>query len=136
MDADPEGARTIARTLLETVCKRVLYHTETPYNDKDDLPALYRAVAMKLNFAPSQHTEANIQAYTRWRYGRVEGLGSLRNKIGDAHGRGKNGSAPERASRAARGEHGRYDGYVHRRNVEEGMTAPLQLPTTYRDVFT
>ena len=91
---------------------------------------------MKLNFAPSQHTEETFKRILGGVTGVVEGLGSLRNKIGDAHGRGKNGSAPERASRAARGEHGRYDGYVHRRNVEEGMTAPLQLPTTYRDVFT
>ena len=92
--ADPEGAITIARTLLETVCKRVLYHTETPYNDKDDLPALYRAVAMKLNFAPSQHTEETFKRILGGVTGVVEGLGSLRNKIGDAHGRGKTAVRP------------------------------------------
>jgi hypothetical protein len=52
--ADPEGAITSARTLLETVCKRVLDETGTEYDHKDDLPALYRAVATKLNIAPSQ----------------------------------------------------------------------------------
>jgi hypothetical protein len=39
--------------LLETVCKRVLDETGTEYDEKADLPALYRAVAKHLNIAPS-----------------------------------------------------------------------------------
>lgn len=58
---DPEGAITSARTLLETVCKRVLEETGTAYSDKDDLPALYKAVATKLNIAPSQHTQETFR---------------------------------------------------------------------------
>jgi hypothetical protein len=86
---DPEGAITSARTLLETVCKRVLDETGTDYDDKDDLPALYRAVATKLNIAPSQHTEETFKRILGGATSVVEGLGSLRNKIGDAHGQGK-----------------------------------------------
>jgi hypothetical protein len=85
---DPEGAITSARTLLETVCKRVLDETGIPYNDKEDLSALYKMVAMQLQIAPSQHTEETFRRILGGATSVVEGLGSLRNKIGDAHGRG------------------------------------------------
>jgi hypothetical protein len=74
---DPEGAITSARTLLETVCKRVLDETGTEYDDKDDLPALYRAVATKLNIAPSQHSEQTFKRILGGATSVVEGLGSL-----------------------------------------------------------
>jgi len=86
---DPEGAITSARTLLETVCKHVLDETGGTYTDKDDLPSLYRAVATALNIAPSQHTEEAFRRILGGATSVVEGLGSLRNKIGDAHGKGK-----------------------------------------------
>jgi hypothetical protein len=86
---DPEGAITSARTLLETVCKHVLDETGGTYTEKDDLPALYRAVAATLNIAPSQHTEEAFKRILGGATSVVEGLGSLRNKIGDAHGKGK-----------------------------------------------
>jgi hypothetical protein len=85
---DPDGAITSARTLLETVCKRILDEAGETYSDKDDLPALYRAVALKLQIAPSQHTEEAFKRILGGATSVVEGLGSLRNKIGDAHGQG------------------------------------------------
>jgi hypothetical protein len=85
---DPDGAITSARTLLETVCKRILDEVGETYADKDDLPALYRAVALKLQIAPSQHTEEAFKRILGGATSVVEGLGSLRNKIGDAHGQG------------------------------------------------
>jgi hypothetical protein len=72
------------------MCKRVLDKTGTEYDDKDDVPALYRVVATKLNIAPSQHTEETFKRILGGATSVVEGLGSLRNKIGDAHGQGKN----------------------------------------------
>jgi hypothetical protein len=91
---DPEGAITSARTLLETVCKRILDETETAYDDKDDLPGLYKAVATKLNIAPSLNTEETFKRILGGATSVVEGLGSLRNKIGDAHGQGGNPVRP------------------------------------------
>jgi hypothetical protein len=93
---DPDGAITSARTLLETVCKRILDETGDAYSDKDDLPALYRAIASKLQIAPSQHTEEAFKRILGGATSVVEGLGSLRNKIGDAHGQG--GKKPVRPS--------------------------------------
>ncbi|MFP3547641.1 abortive infection family protein, partial [Rhizobium sp. SIMBA_035] len=89
---DPEGAITAARTLLETVCKHVLDEVRTPYTDKEDLPKLYGMVAQKLNLAPSQHTEEPIKAILGGAMNLVNGLGTLRNRLSDSHGRG--GKAP------------------------------------------
>lgn len=90
---DPEGAITSARTLLETVCKHILDGAKTPYTD-NDLPALYRATAEQLKLAPSQHAEEAFKRILGGATSVVEGLGSLRNKIGDAHGQGRNPVKP------------------------------------------
>lgn len=86
-EADPAGAITAARTLLETVCKHLLEDQEgTPqYGPNDDLPKLYRSASERLNIAPSQHSEDAFKRILGNAAGVVEGLGALRNKIGDAH---------------------------------------------------
>jgi hypothetical protein len=90
---DPEGAITAARALLESVCKHILEEGsgggEILYGGSDDLPKLYRMASEKLNLAPSQHTEEVFRRVLGGCSSVVEGLGSLRNKVGDAHGQGK-----------------------------------------------
>lgn len=85
---DPEGAITIARTLLETVTKHILDETGEIYNDKDDLPKLYFNAAQALNLAPNQHTEEPIKAILGGAINLVNGIGTLRNRLSDSHGRG------------------------------------------------
>ncbi|URQ75407.1 MAG: abortive infection family protein [Candidatus Ochrobactrum gambitense] len=87
-NTDPEGAITIARTLLETVTKRILDETGQPYSEKDDLPKLYSNAARALNLAPDQHTEEPIKAILGGAMNLVNGIGTLRNRLSDAHGRG------------------------------------------------
>ncbi len=87
--ADPEGAITAARTLLESVCKCILDNLDVEYEDAWDLPKLYKTTAETLNLAPSQHTEQVFKQILGGCVAVVEGLGSLRNKLSDAHGRGK-----------------------------------------------
>jgi hypothetical protein len=94
--ADPEGAITLARTLLETVCKRILDECDKTYESAADLPDLYRDVAKALNLAPEQHAEAAIKSILGSAMNVVNGLGTLRNKLSDAHGRG--GKMPVRPS--------------------------------------
>jgi len=93
---DPEGAITTARTLLETVCKRILDEKGVRYTDKEDLPKLYSMVAKELNLAPDQHTEEPIKAILGGAMNMVNGIGTLRNRFSDAHGRG--GKVPVRPS--------------------------------------
>ena len=87
---DPEGAITISRTILESVCKFILDETGIEYNtNKIELPELYKKAATELNLSPSQHTEEVFKQILGGCSGIVSGLGSLRNRLGDAHGKGK-----------------------------------------------
>jgi hypothetical protein len=94
MTSDPEGAITLARSLLESVLKHILDERKLAYSEKADLPELYRLVAKELNLAPDQHTEENFKRILGGITSVVNELGSLRNRLGDAHGRGKGGVRP------------------------------------------
>lgn len=85
---DPEGAITVARTLLETVSKRILDEMGESYTDKEDLPKLYGRAAKSLNLAPSQHGEEPIRMILGGAMQVANGIGTLRNRLSDAHGRG------------------------------------------------
>jgi len=87
---DPEGAITISRTILETVCKHILDKKGIEYNATNiELSELYKATAKELNLAPEQHTEKVFKQILGGCSAIVNGLGTLRNKLGDAHGKGK-----------------------------------------------
>lgn len=92
--SDPEGAITAARTLLEAVCKHILDDQAEPYSDKSDLKTLYNQTAKLLNLSPSQHAEEVFKQILGGCQSVVEGLGSLRNRLSDAHGRGRGGVKP------------------------------------------
>jgi Abortive infection C-terminus len=87
---DPEGAITMARTLMESVCKHILDSSSVVYErDKIELPDLYKLTSKELNIAPSQHTEDIFKQILGGVSSVVNGLGALRNRLGDAHGKGK-----------------------------------------------
>jgi hypothetical protein len=86
---DPEGAITIARTLLETVCKHIIEDCGGSFGASDDLPKLYHGAAQQLGLAPSQHTEEVFKQILGGCQSVVNGLGALRNRLGDAHGKSK-----------------------------------------------
>ncbi len=86
---DPEGAITAARTLLECVCKSILDEGGVEYDSATiELHQLYKLVAKELNLSPDQHTETLFKQILGGCSAIVNGLGSLRNKLGDAHGTG------------------------------------------------
>lgn len=85
--ADPEGAITSSRTLIETTCKYILDSKKIEYKDDEDLPKLYKLTAESLSLAPEQHTEQIFKQILGGCQSVVSGLGALRNKIGDAHGK-------------------------------------------------
>jgi hypothetical protein len=91
--SDPEGAITMARTLLESVCKHILDEASESYDDYAD-SKLYRQTAEQLNIAPSQHTEKLFKQVLGGCTAVVEGLAALRNRLSDSHGRGKSGVRP------------------------------------------
>jgi len=93
--SDPEGAITMARTLLESVCKHILDSSNADYSkDKIELPDLYKLTSKELNIAPSQHTEEVFKQILGGVSSVVNGLGALRNRLGDAHGKGRSPVRP------------------------------------------
>jgi Abortive infection C-terminus len=92
---DPEGAITAARTLIETVCKHVLDDGGTPYADNADLPKLWALAAEELTLAPHQHQEPILKAILGNCQLVVNSLGTVRNRIGDAHGQGRRPVKPK-----------------------------------------
>lgn len=92
--SDAEGAITVARTLLETVCKKILDDMGVEYTNNEDLPKLYNMTAKLLNLAPDQHSQEPIKAILGGAMTLVNGLGTLRNRLSDSHGRGGNPVKP------------------------------------------
>lgn len=86
---DPEGAVTAARALLESVCKLILDEAGDRYPEDADLPKLYGKASERLNLAPSQHTERVFKQILGGCQSVVEGIGAVRNRLSDAHGKGK-----------------------------------------------
>ncbi len=86
-DVDPDGAITIARTLVETVCKHILQDLELEVDERADLPKLYGTVSENLKLSPSQYSERAFKAILGGCSSVASGLAELRNKLGDAHGK-------------------------------------------------
>lgn len=91
---EPEGAITSARTLIESILKYILDEQGITYNDSAELPELYKEVAKSLNLAPEQHQEQIFKQILGGASSVVSGLGALRNKLGDAHGKSKTSVKP------------------------------------------
>ncbi|MGZ8241353.1 MAG: abortive infection family protein [Methylobacter sp.] len=93
---DPEGAITTARTLLETICKHILDQAGIFYDsNKIELHELYKLTANELNISPSQHSEEVFRQILGGCSAIVNGLGTLRNRLGDAHGKGQRPAKPQ-----------------------------------------
>lgn len=92
---DPDGAVTIARALLESVCKQILESNCVTYDGAIELPKLYALTAKQLKLAPSEQTEEVFKRMLGACQGVVEGVGAMRNHHGDAHGKGPSGAKPE-----------------------------------------
>jgi hypothetical protein len=86
---DPEAAITSSRSLLETVLKYILDELSIEHKESDDLPKLYRKAADSLNLSPDKHNEEVFKQILGGMTTVVNGFASLRNKYGDAHGKGK-----------------------------------------------
>lgn len=95
-DRDPAGAITLARTLLESVCKYILDEEGIKYKPDTDLPKLWALCAEELNLSPSQHNEKTFKAILGNCQSIVNYLGTLRNRLSDSHGQGKRPIKPLR----------------------------------------
>ena len=93
--ADPEGAITSARTMVEATCKTILDRLgEQPASS--DLPKLYKQVAKSLRLAPDQFKEDVFKQILTGCVSAVDGLAGMRNALSDAHGQGAKKIKPSR----------------------------------------
>lgn len=93
-NTDIEGAITLARTLVETVCKHILDEHKEKYTDTEELPQLYTMVASKLSLAPNQQTEDIFKQIMGSCSNIVARLGAMRNKLSDSHGKSEDAAKP------------------------------------------
>jgi hypothetical protein len=102
VDRDPADAITAARSLVETACKTVLDEVDEPFDDREDLSALYKKTAVALKVDATQH-DVIYRQVLQGLASAVHGLAELRNKLGDAHGarRGGHRAQPRHARMAA-----------------------------------
>jgi hypothetical protein len=92
--SDPDGAITAARTMLESTCKTIMDDRGVAYEERDDLPKLYRRLSASLQMAPSEHTEKQFRAILGACATVIQELGSLRNRVSDSHGPGRKSYRP------------------------------------------
>jgi len=92
---DPDGAITAARSLLETVCKRILDESGIHYPQSPTLPELYRLTSESLQLGPGQHSDHELKRTLGGIITTIQGIAALRNILGDAHGRGGSAETPE-----------------------------------------
>lgn len=92
--ADPDGAITAARSLLETVCKHILDDVGASYQPTDGLPKLWHQAATHLQMAPNQQQDQAFKAMLGSCQAVVQSVAQIRNNVGDAHGLGRSAERP------------------------------------------
>jgi hypothetical protein len=76
------------------VCKHILDDASISYDEGIELPKLYKLTAKQLRLAPEQHSEEVFKQILGGCASVVDGLGALRNRLSDAHGRGRAPAKP------------------------------------------
>lgn len=95
-EEDPEGAITASKTMLESVMKYLLDEVNEKYSEKEGILDLYKKVSKKLNLSPGSHNEKVFKQILQGVSSVVCGFSSIRNKYGDAHGKGKGYIGPDK----------------------------------------
>lgn len=91
-DSDPEDAITAACSLIEALCRTLLVELDIPIPNDRSVSSLYRTLIGELGLSPDRADFPEEVAEESRRIlgslkNTVDGLGALRTKAGDAHGR-------------------------------------------------
>lgn len=90
-ESDPDGAITVARSLVECVCKQILTERDVAYEHNFDLPKLFKTTARCLQLAPELYNEEVFKQILSGMQRTIDGFAALRNGLSDAHGQPKGG---------------------------------------------
>ncbi len=88
IESDPGGAITSACSTLESVAKSILDGLGKPYPKDQSIQPLVFATLRELTLAPDQYSRAEIKRILGGLVNIPAGIGVLRTKYGDAHGKG------------------------------------------------
>jgi hypothetical protein len=94
VSTDPAGAITAARSLLEAVCKYVIEESGDTNDMSLELPRLHKKAAELLKLDPRPEVAESLRRVLQAGATIVDGLAHLRNKLGDAHGKGRHSPKP------------------------------------------
>jgi hypothetical protein len=83
---DPSGAITAARSLLESVFKRILEEKKVEFSKNDDFGVLWKKVSKVLDLGLSNDEDEMMKRFLGACNSMVGSLAELRNRSGDAHG--------------------------------------------------
>jgi hypothetical protein len=89
IDSDASGAITSACSTLESIAKLILDGLGKPYPKDQSIQPLVIASMKELQLAPDQQSEIEIKRILGSLFNVTAGIGVLRTKYGDAHGKGK-----------------------------------------------
>lgn len=96
-----DGAITAARSLVESAAKHLLDEVGVEYGSADELQSLYRRLIQHYDLLPEKFgKDSPMRQLTGGCMSMIQGLAGLRNSSGDAHGAGRDSSAPTAAEAA------------------------------------
>jgi len=95
-EVDPSGSITAAKSFIETVCKYILDERSIKYTEKENIAQLYKKTArvLQINTKPELN-QTMLKIYSGC-ISVIVGVSTLRNKIGDAHGKGVKYKKPDK----------------------------------------
>ena len=93
---DPAGSITAAKSLVEAACKHVIEEFNETDEGLMELPKLHKKATELLNLHPRHELDDSLRRVLRASATIVDGLAYIRNKLGDAHGKGREPSLPAR----------------------------------------
>lgn len=92
---DAEAAVTSARTLIKTVCERIVDDAEPPYASHGKIEPSARAALREIVDRLDSEAKPAFEKPVQSSVDLVAAIGSLRNKVGDSHDRGKGAASTE-----------------------------------------
>jgi hypothetical protein len=106
LDADPPSAIDSSKNLLETLFKIILTERGATFNERDELPGLFKAVALELDIdadsvAGNPRGSDAIRKMLRTLTTTVQAVAEARNSMGDGHGTAEVSAAQPRHARLA-----------------------------------
>jgi len=124
INTDPADALTAASSMIEATFKFILHNTGTSFPTKQDIQGLSKAVYPLLKISPEKEVDEDFRTLFQSTISIIQSLGTIRTKIGDAHGASPSRAEPaEKHARLATNVAGALSLFLLETYVERKMQA-------------